>query len=87
MKLEILYFDGCPTYRAAETALSEALRAEGLEARFELVAVNTDEDRPPEARRRQGLGGPLARISARSGFRRTPLWRSSQNFSYPQSGG
>jgi hypothetical protein len=80
MKLEILYFDGCPTYRAAETALSEALRAEGLEARFELVAVNTDEDRPPEARRRQGLGDPLARISARSGFPRTPLTRSSQNF-------
>ena len=64
VKLEILYFDGCPTYRAAEGALSEALRAEGLDAWLELVAVNTDE----EASRRRFPGSPTIRADGRDLF-------------------
>jgi len=64
VKLEILYFDGCPTYRAAEGALSEALRAEGLDAWLELVAVNTDE----EASRLRFPGSPTIRADGRDLF-------------------
>jgi hypothetical protein len=44
--------------------------AEALEKHREgRAAPHTDQDRPPEARGRQGPGDPLARISARSGLR------------------
>ncbi len=64
MQIELFYFDGCPTYRAAEGALSQALRAEGLEARLELVAVNTDE----EASRLRFPGSPTIRADGRDLF-------------------
>jgi hypothetical protein len=44
MNVEILYFDGCPTYRTAEKTLEEVLTEQGIEAQVELVAVNTDEE-------------------------------------------
>ena len=46
MKIEVLYFDGCPAYRTAKKALREVLAEEGIEAEVELVAVNTDEEAP-----------------------------------------
>jgi hypothetical protein len=64
VKLEILYFDGCPTYREAEEALWEALRAEGLEAQVVLVAVETDE----EAARLRFPGSPTVRAGGRDLF-------------------
>ncbi len=54
MKIELLYFDGCPTYRPAQEALKQALSEEGIEARIKLLAVNTDE----EAQRMQFPGSP-----------------------------
>ena len=42
MKMEILYFDGCPTYLKAEKTLREVLKEQGIAAEVELVAVNTD---------------------------------------------
>ena len=42
MKMEILYFDGCPTYVASEKTLREVLEEQGIAAEVELVAVNTD---------------------------------------------
>ena len=54
MQVEVLYFDGCPTYRAAEETLREVLAEEGIEARVELIPVNTDE----EARRLRFPGSP-----------------------------
>lgn len=62
MRLEILYFGGCPTYRGARRTLSEALRAEGLEA--ELVAVETNE----EAERLRFPGSPTIRADGRGLF-------------------
>jgi hypothetical protein len=44
MRMEILYFDGCPTYGAALKTLRKVLADEGLQAEVELVAVNTDKD-------------------------------------------
>ncbi len=44
MKVEVLYFKGCPTYVAAEKAVRGVLAKEGIEAGVELVAVNTDEE-------------------------------------------
>ncbi|MBA3791330.1 MAG: thioredoxin family protein, partial [Rubrobacter sp.] len=43
MDIEILYFDGCPTYQTAEQTLREIIAGEGITAYVGLVAVNTDE--------------------------------------------
>jgi hypothetical protein len=42
MKVEILYFYGCPTFLAAEKTLREVLEEQGRVAEVELVALNTD---------------------------------------------
>ncbi len=64
MKLEILYFDGCPTYRAAEKTLRGVLAREDVEAAIELVAVNTDE----EAQRLRFPGSPTIRVDGEDLF-------------------
>ena len=64
MKLEILYFEGCPTYGEARRALSEALRAEGLDGEIGLVAVETNE----EAERFRFPGSPTIRADGRDLF-------------------
>jgi hypothetical protein len=43
-KVEILYFDGCPTYLEAEKILRVVLGEQGEDAEVALVAVNTDEE-------------------------------------------
>lgn len=58
MKVEILYFDGCPTYRAAEKALRKVLDKRGMSEEVEMVGVNTDE----EARRLKFPGSPTIRV-------------------------
>jgi hypothetical protein len=62
MRVEVLYFDGCPTYRAAEKTLRRVLAQE--EAEVELVAVNTDE----EARRLRFPGSPTIRVDGEDLF-------------------
>jgi len=64
MRVEVLYFDGCPTYQAAEKILRRLLAQEGAEAEVELVAVNTDE----EARRLRFPGSPTIRIDGEDLF-------------------
>jgi len=64
MKVEILYFDGCPSYVTAEKILKEVLANEGIEAEVNLVAVNTDE----EARKLQFPGSPTLRIEGQDLF-------------------
>jgi len=59
MKIELLYFDGCPSYETAALNLKEALRAEGLPAEFEMVRVVSEED----ARRKQFPGSPTIRVN------------------------
>jgi len=64
MRVEVLYFDGCPTYRVAEKTLREVLAQEDAEAEVELVAVNTDE----EARRLRFPGSPTIRVDGEDLF-------------------
>ena len=64
MRVEVLYFDGCPTYRATHKTLAEFLSEEGIQAEVEMVAVNTDE----EARRLRFPGSPTIRIDGRDLF-------------------
>jgi len=64
MKVEVLYFDGCPTYLDAEGTVRKVLAEEGVEAGMELVAVNTDE----EARRLRFPGSPTIRVDGEDLF-------------------
>jgi hypothetical protein len=61
MQMEILYFDGCPTYLQAEKSLRGVLEEEGLDAEVELVAVNTDE----EAQELRFPGSPTIHVDGR----------------------
>jgi ABC-2 type transport system permease protein len=64
MRIELLYFDGCPTYRKAEEDLRRVLAEEGVEVNVELVEVNSDD----EARRLGFAGSPTVRIDGRDPF-------------------
>ncbi len=57
-RVEILYFDGCPTYLKAEKRLRKVLEEQGIAAEVELVAVNTDE----EAQELRFAGSPTIRV-------------------------
>lgn len=43
MKVEILYYDGCPTYKTAVKTLQEILAEQSTETQLRTIAVNTDE--------------------------------------------
>ena len=64
MKMEILYFDGCPTYLKAEKTLREVLKEQGIAAEVELVAVNTD----GEAQELRFAGSPTIRVDGEDLF-------------------
>lgn len=64
MKVEILYFDGCPTYREAEETLKEVLAEAEVGVEVEMVAVNTDE----EAERFRFPGSPTFRVEGTDVF-------------------
>lgn len=64
MQVEVLYFDGCPTYRAAEQTLREVLAEEGIQDGVELIPVNTDE----EARQLRFPGSPTIRVDGEDLF-------------------
>ena len=65
MRVEVLYFDGCPTCVVAEWALREVLAEQGIEAEVDLVAVNSDE----EAQRLRFPGSPTIRVNGEVGER------------------
>lgn len=62
--IQILYFDGCPTYQSAESTLREIMADGGITADVEMVAVNTDED----ARRLKFPGSPTIRANGQDLF-------------------
>jgi hypothetical protein len=64
MKIEILYFHGCPTYETATQTLRAVLAQEGVVADIELVAINSDE----EAQRLRFPGSPTVRVDGRDLF-------------------
>ena len=58
MKIELLYFDGCPSWEAGLKNLQTALQEEGLSTAVEMVKVESDED----AARLKFLGSPHFRV-------------------------
>jgi hypothetical protein len=64
MEIEILYFDGCPSYRTAEKTLREVLAKERIEAEVDMVALNNDE----EAQRLRFPGSPTIRVDGQDLF-------------------
>ena len=44
MKLQLLYFDGCPSWHVADDRLREALKELGSEVEVERVLVSTPEE-------------------------------------------
>jgi hypothetical protein len=64
MRVEVLYFDGCPTYLKAEKTLHGILEEKGVDAEVELVAINTAE----EARELRFPGSPTIRVDGEDLF-------------------
>jgi hypothetical protein len=58
MKVELLYFDGCPNHAELLPRLRELLASEGIEQEIELRRVET----PEEVERERFLGSPTIRI-------------------------
>ena len=58
MKVELLWWDGCPSYPATLEDLTKVLREEGVDAEVALVEVENDE----QARSERFLGSPTVRI-------------------------
>jgi hypothetical protein len=58
MKVELLYFDGCPSYADLLPRLRDLVAAEGIQDEVELRRVET----PEEAERKRFLGSPTVRI-------------------------
>ena len=58
MRIELLYFDGCPSYEALLPRLRSLLEREGVDERIELRRVETLE----AAERERFLGSPTVRI-------------------------
>ena len=61
MEIEVLYFDGCATWRAAVSDLQEVLSELGLEEEVLLVRVESRE----EAERLRFLGSPTVRVNGK----------------------
>ena len=59
MKIELLYFDGCPSWQTGLEKLKTALQMEQLDDSVELVKVKDDS----EAARQKFLGSPSIRIN------------------------
>lgn len=64
MKVELLYFEGCPNAEVAEQALRQAMEQEGIYTEVAAVAVNTDE----EAQSLKFPGSPTIRINGEDAF-------------------
>ena len=71
MKIEILYFDGCPTYSEAEKTLKKVLAREDAEAEVDLVTTDPDEG----ARRLRFPGIPTIRVDGPDLFPSFPAER------------
>jgi hypothetical protein len=59
VKIELLYFDGCPAYQTALKHLEEVIKEEKLDERVEMIKIESDE----QALRNRFLGSPSIRIN------------------------
>jgi hypothetical protein len=58
VKVELLWWEGCPSYPEAVTDLERVLHEEGIRAPVELVEIESDE----QARRERFPGSPTIRL-------------------------
>ncbi len=61
MKIELLYFDGCPNYEPTKRLIEEAVKDEDLNANIQEIAVNSSQ----EAMALRFLGSPTVRVNGR----------------------
>lgn len=61
MKIEFLYFEGCPHYPPALALLKSLLKEEGTEHSIEMIKVDSD----PYAKEILFLGSPSIRINGK----------------------
>ncbi len=61
MKIELLYFEGCPNYEPSKRLIEETLTGEGLNAEIQGIAVNSSQ----EAVALRFLGSPTVRVNGR----------------------
>ena len=59
MKIRVLYFDGCPSYKPAVATIREVVAEQHLEAQIELIEVKSEE----QAIAHQFLGSPTVQIN------------------------
>ena len=59
MKIELLYFDGCPSWKDGLDNLKAALKEEGITVSVDMIKVDDDE----EANRLRFLGSPSFRVN------------------------
>ncbi len=59
MEINLLYFDGCPSWKGGMQNLMAALEAEGLEAEIHMVNVTDNQ----EAARLKFLGSPSFQVN------------------------
>jgi hypothetical protein len=59
MQIDLLYFDGCPSWQEGLENLKAALSAEGIDAEIRLVRVEDNED----AARLRFLGSPSFQVN------------------------
>lgn len=64
MKVELLYFGGCPGHERARRALEDALAHEGIRAKIKIIAVDTVN----AAQEYEFPGSPTIRIDGRDIF-------------------
>ena len=58
MKVELLYFEGCPSYRVAENGLREVLAEAQVSDPIEMIDIETETD----AQKWRFLGSPTIRF-------------------------
>jgi hypothetical protein len=61
MRIEVLYFDGCPAHEALLLRLRELLATEGISTEIELRKITDDQ----AARQELFLGSPTVRVDGR----------------------
>jgi hypothetical protein len=64
MKVELLWWEGCPSHPETLADLRRVLREEGIEAEVNLVEVESDE----QARRERFPGSPTIRLDGEDAF-------------------
>ncbi len=69
MKIELLYFDGCPSWKNGLNNLEAALKEEGITSSVERIKVDDDE----EANRLRFLGSPSFRVNGQD------LWHEERD--------